>query len=716
MMKNNISIKFFEFFDKIKSFAASLVKGKNSGAMQFALVIAIILLANFATATCNLRADLTRAGSYSLSEESKSLVRNLQEKMTVKVFFSENLPAQHTAVFRYLADILSEYENYSRRGMFSFEFVPADELEREAQVYGIQPVQSQEFENDQTTLRSTYMGLVILHADLMEKINALTSTAGMEYEITSRMEKMNARVSGLLGLKDPITVRLYMDSRLKALPIRGLDTLEEEVKAAVDNVSKKNYGKLTLQTVDTATVNSAEPAAEYGLSMLKWNAGAGYGAGEGLLNIVMTSGSKFKVVELGLAQSLFGGYSVSGIDGLEDSLNDGVLFLVGENLRLGYVVSNGTVDIHDNRTREGGALFAEILRDTYELVEVNVETGEIPAGINGLIINGPREEFSKEAMYRIDQFLMAGNSALIFFDSFDEKGGGQNQFMMQQPDVVPVDTGLEDMIAAYGVEIGKDIVLDNNCAQVNLGNAITDYPALPIILKKGFNAKDEAVKFLNSAAFFKASSLSFDGDALQDKGIKVESLVASSQDSWLMTDNISFNPMFIGGSKPEDGFASYTLCAAATGRFESRFKNEPSPLADKSGGKLVADEKLNATVASGNTTLIVVGTSQITRSGFILDSRQVLAGIGSGEEAYSNELLLHGLVDKLAGNTYIPEMKSKSLAYNPIDKISDGGRFALKTLNIIGAPVLAAAVGLAMWRRRNVRKNAIRKQFAESKR
>jgi hypothetical protein len=50
-------------------------------------------------------------------------------------------------------------------------------------------VQSREFANDQVKVRNVYMGVVIQHADLVEKIDALSTTVGLEYEITSASQR-----------------------------------------------------------------------------------------------------------------------------------------------------------------------------------------------------------------------------------------------------------------------------------------------------------------------------------------------------------------------------------------------------------------------------------------------------------------------------------------------------------------------------------------------
>jgi hypothetical protein len=77
-----------------------------------------------------------------------------------------------------------------------------------------------------------------------------------------------------------------------------------------------------------------------------------------------------------------------------------------------------------------------------------------------------------------------------------------------------------------------------------------------------------------------------------------------------------------------------------------------------------------------------LGSSEITTSAFIDYSRKALSGTGNNE-TFSNDILLHSMVDYLAGNYHIPEMKSKSLDFNPLIKTSDTTRFILKVINIV---------------------------------
>jgi hypothetical protein len=128
------------------------------------------------------------------------------------------------AVQRYLNDILEEYDFYGNK-YFSYEIVPEDQLKSQATDYGINPVVSTEFVNDQQKKRNVYMAVVIQHADLTETIDALATTVGIEYEITSRIEKMTAKVDLLRNMKDNLMLTLYLDPRVYKLGIEAWRSL-----------------------------------------------------------------------------------------------------------------------------------------------------------------------------------------------------------------------------------------------------------------------------------------------------------------------------------------------------------------------------------------------------------------------------------------------------------------------------------------------------------
>ena len=78
----------------------------RSPSSDFALLIVLLILANLVGRRAFLRFDLTRPKSYSLSEASRQLVKTLDEPLSVRAFFSSNLPAPYSTTAQYVRCLL----------------------------------------------------------------------------------------------------------------------------------------------------------------------------------------------------------------------------------------------------------------------------------------------------------------------------------------------------------------------------------------------------------------------------------------------------------------------------------------------------------------------------------------------------------------------------------------------------------------------------------
>ena len=90
------------------------------------LIIAVsLILLNLISRNWFNRIDMTDNDMYTLSSSSRSVLEKIDDLMTMKVFFSDNLPGEYGNNRRYLQDILEEYEAYGK-GNIRFEFNTPD--------------------------------------------------------------------------------------------------------------------------------------------------------------------------------------------------------------------------------------------------------------------------------------------------------------------------------------------------------------------------------------------------------------------------------------------------------------------------------------------------------------------------------------------------------------------------------------------------------------
>ncbi len=156
------------------------------------LVAGILVVLNIIALQVFFRWDLTPNKIYTLSDASKSIVSKLDDKLVVKAYFTENLPAPYNNNRRYLQELLDDYRNASNSNI-TYEIISPsnqDDLEKEAQKYGIQPVQVQTVKDDRAEALKAYMGLVILYGGKQEAMPVIGSIENLEYDITGVINRL----------------------------------------------------------------------------------------------------------------------------------------------------------------------------------------------------------------------------------------------------------------------------------------------------------------------------------------------------------------------------------------------------------------------------------------------------------------------------------------------------------------------------------------------
>jgi ABC-2 type transport system permease protein len=270
-----------------------------------------------------------------------------------------------------------------------------------------------------------------------------------------------------------------------------------------------------------------------------------------------------------------------------------------------------------------------------------------------------------------------------------------------------VNTGLENMLASYGVIINKDLVLDKNCFRTThklFGEQ--DIYFAPLIKEDKLHRENVITKYLNRIFFIKASSLDLNQEVIKNQNIKDTVLVSSSDSSWVMRGRINYNPMMMR-PPDESRMKSYRLALLLSGEFESFFKNREAPKADvkaNEGEKKSKDAPVTSVEVIAKSVkpvkIVVLGTSEVTANNII-----------DRDGKSPNAIFLHNVIDYLNGNYDIPEMRTKGIEFNPLKETSEGIRLVIKILNIAGLPILVILLGLLMWKLRNRRKKRIMVEF-----
>ena len=673
----------------------------KSSSSDFALFIILIILANIVGYNAFARFDLTGPKSYSLSKASKTIVKNLEEPLSVRVFFDDNLPSPYNSVAQYVKDILTEYKGAANKkfSVIYMDMSKEDNIQL-AREYGLSQIQIQEVKNNEVGFKQGYMGLVLAYGDNIDILDKLTSTDGFEYKFTSKVSKMINTSDTLAGLKsgDSVNLTLYLSSALKTLRIANADQTESLVKDAFNSVNEKNMNRLTYKVVDPQPSEAQTLIDKYGLQGISYmdNDGKQQLAAIGL---VLEYGGTFRVLPLQIQQSFFG-YMVGGLETLSDDISNGLQSLLSKVTEIGYVTGHNELDHLDENY---SANFDKLVSGMYSLVDLDLTKENIPSSMTSIIINGPQFDYSEEELYKIDQFIMRGGNVLFFIDSMNQDGTAK---YYGSQSYVPNDSNLDKLLNKYGVVRGKNFVMDKNCYV----NSSQQYGKLslywaPILQKEELAKKNLITSNLGYVIMLQNGSLDVSA-AKENKNLKTTVLAKSSPESWTVEKDIVLNPMMVFPPQDASTLKSYDLAVMLEGKFDSAFDSaveisqydEEGNKIELPEGQLETSNYISSSILPGK--IFVVGSSSIT-------TRQVIDEGGVNPIA----MFILNVVDYMNGNEELCKMRTKGLSVNTLKIGSNAAAQLVKYFNQFGLVVILIIVALIVMRIRSRRRKAINKRY-----
>ncbi len=738
---------------------------------KFALYLVVIILINLVAATMFFRIDLTSNDLYSLSEASVDAVATLEDPLTINVFFSKNLPAPYNQVETYLHDLLAEYEA-NANGNLSIRFYnvsasegdlspEAEENRKIAQSFGIHPVNVQKIEQDENKIQRAYMGMALIHGDVNEKLPAIISTEGLEYQITSAIQKMNNKISALANLPEKIQVNLVVSSSIaqvaSVIKLKGLDGLKSGVQEVVNRLSSKNYGNLQFVSIDPSmgegSPEQMKPYERFGLQWPALNApnGQPIPAGKGTLAIGLSYAGKSIEKNLLASKIVMTNrgpeeqYVIASVQEIETFINENVDNLIDINEDLGYLSTHGTTPLSQDLPPQLRMMRQQlpqplsklntILSKEYTIKKVPLGEEDIPESIDTLVIAGPKQNFTDWELYQIDQFLMKGKSLAIYLDAFNEIQQQNQQRMggFQQPVYLPLNTGLEKLLNHYGVSVKKSYLMDEQCYKQRdrSGNEMDIFFA-PIIQNENINHDMKVLENVKGLIGFKLSPLEAIDETIKKNNLDLMTLFSSSEKAWEMKGKINLLPFMINPPKDDKEQKSMPLAYLLQGEFPSYFADKSIPERPRK-----KDEDKEAKEAEGEANALNKDKDKkkeekpVIRETRVKEERQLLAKgkkgrillLGSShilndnvldEEGRSpNAIFLLNTLDYLNNREDIAIMRSKTQRFNPLDKkgLTPLWKNFTKWFNSAGIPILCILLGIFIWFRRSNRKRKIRAMF-----
>lgn len=164
---------------------------KQQAIIRASVIIGIIVLLNIIFQTLYFRLDFTADKRYTLSDATKTILKNLDQPVTITAYFSEDVPPEITKLKKEFIDLVKEYESYSNHQL-AYKFINPNEnseYEQDANRKGIYPMQLQSGSKDKFELQKLYLGILVQQGEKTEVIPAIQPGAPLEYALTFAIKK-----------------------------------------------------------------------------------------------------------------------------------------------------------------------------------------------------------------------------------------------------------------------------------------------------------------------------------------------------------------------------------------------------------------------------------------------------------------------------------------------------------------------------------------------
>ncbi len=261
----------------------------------------------------------------------------------------------------------------------------------------------------------------------------------------------------------------------------------------------------------------------------------------------------------------------------------------------------------------------------------------------------PSESIPAEQLAVLDHFLADGGNLYV---AVNRVQGDLSQLAGSE-----ITTGLESWLAAKGLKVENNFVIDAQCTTVNVRqqqgmitfNTQMTFPYLPLVNKFADHA---ITKGLENVLFEFVSSMDFTGNA----SIRYQPLVYSSDKSGTQSCPVSFN-------------------------IQQRWTNADFPLSKLTLAALL-EGKLSGNAESK---MVVVGDGD-----FAVNS----SGQAARQRQPDNINLMVNSIDYLSDDTGLIDLRTKGVTSRPIDQLEDGTKTLLKYLNFMLPILVIIAIGL----------------------
>lgn len=241
------------------------MKNRKTYYISIILLIGVTLLLNILSQDFFFRWDLTENHRYSLSSASKNIVKNLEAPVTVKAYFSDNMPPNIEQVKQDFRDLLVEYANISGKNLV-YEFINPNEdpqIEQQINQQGISPVMINVREKDEVKQQKAYLGAIVSQQDRQEVIPFLQPGESLEYALTTAIKKVSVVNKPTIGLVQGHGEPTMQDMQEVTGSLEVLYTIEPVNLEEIEKVPLTFKSLLIVGSEDTIPTTSLAKIDDY---------------------------------------------------------------------------------------------------------------------------------------------------------------------------------------------------------------------------------------------------------------------------------------------------------------------------------------------------------------------------------------------------------------------------------------------------------------------
>ncbi len=540
-----------------------------------------------------LRADLTAEREYSLSATTRDLIRNLQEPLLMRGYFSEKTHPLLAPLVPPIRDMTREYDIASG-GKIEVEIVdPSDneDLETEAnQVYGIRPTPFRIAGRYETSVINSYFDILIRYGDQsitlgVDDLIEIQPAGGggwdvglrnLEYDLTRSIKKVVYGFQSLdavfASMEKPIRLTAFVTPQTLPEPLKEVP---QRIETVAQEIQKESGGRFTFEMIDPDEPNSPVGRQtlfdSYGLRPIAVSL---FSPDSYYLHLLLQIGDE--------GQLLYPSGEMSEANlrtEIESALKraaPGFLRTVG----LWHPSEDPVPDPYGGTTQpiSSWQLVRQQLEENYTLKSVDLSSGRVPGDVDVLVVIAPQGMTGKDR-FAIDQYLMRGGAVVVAAGNYILSPQQYGASLLLEE----IQDGLKEMLAHYGVQVGEAFVMDpRNEPFVVWLNAfeykLIDYPFFVDVRRDGMTTESPIVANLPAVTLQWASPVEIDAEKNQDR--EVVTLLQSTDEAWLRTSTDAqpdpeAYPKF--GFPVEGEQKAHPLAVSIRGSFESYFKDRPSP-------------------------------------------------------------------------------------------------------------------------------------------